>query len=112
MQSYLEAKQVLRWLIIVRWASLLDLLLLVVLLSASFAGNEELVQIFVLIHGIAFLVLISVVGLGAAQRLWGWWFLVVTVITTGPPGALIGEILIARKAKVILRNEGSFTGED
>ena len=42
MQSYLEAKQVLRWLIIVRWASLVDLLLLVVLLSASFAGNEEL----------------------------------------------------------------------
>ena len=28
--------------------------------------------------------------------------LIVTLITTGPPGALIGEVLIMRKAKAIL----------
>ena len=103
-QVALEAQQVLRWLIIVRWISVVDLALLIVLLVASFVNNEELVQIFGLTHGIVFLALIAIVGIGAVQKRWSWWFLVATLITTGPPGALVGEILIARKAKAILRN--------
>jgi len=102
MQTGLKAQQVLRWLIIVRWIALADLILLIVLLVASFANNEELVQIFGLTHGIVFLALISIVGIGALQKLWSWWFLVATLITTGPPGALVGEVLIVRKAKAIL----------
>ena len=102
MQSALEAQQVLRWLIIVRWISVVDLVLLIVLLVGSFVNNEELVQIFGLTHGIVFLALIAIVGIGAVQKLWSWWFLVATLVTTGPPGALVGEVLIARKAKVIL----------
>jgi len=102
MQSALEAQQVLRWLIIVRWISVVDLVLLIVLLVASFVNNEQLVQIFGLTHGIVFLALIAIVGIGATQKLWSWWFLVATLVTTGPPGALVGEVLIARKAKVIL----------
>ncbi len=102
MQSALEAQQVLRWLMIVRWIALADLVLLIVLLVASFANNEEFVQIFGLTHGIVFLALIAIVGIGAVQRLWSWWFLVATLITTGPPGALVGEVPIARKAKAIL----------
>ena len=102
MQSALKAQKVLRWLIVVRWTSMVDLLLLIVLLVASFVNNHELVRIFGLTHGIVFLALIGIVGLGASQKLWSWWFLVVTLVTTGPPGALVGEILIARKAKAIL----------
>ena len=102
MQSVLEAQQVLRWLMIVRWVALADLVLLIVLLVASFANNEKMVQIFGLTHGIVFLALITIVGIGAAHKLWSWWFLVGTLITTGPPGALVGEVLIARKAKAIL----------
>ncbi len=102
MQSALGAQKVLRWLMIVRWIALTDLVLLVVLLVASFANNEELVSIFGLTHGIVFLGLIAIVGIGALQKLWSWWFLVATLITTGPPGALVGEVLIMRKAKAIL----------
>ena len=102
MQSALEAQQILRWLIIVRWVALTDLVLLVVLLVASFANNEELVRIFGLTHGIVFLGLIAIVGIGALQKLWSWWFLVATLITTGPPGALVGDILIVRKAKAVI----------
>ena len=102
MRSVLEAQRALRWLVIVRWIALADLVLLIVLIVASFADNEELVQIFGLTHGIVFLALIAVVGIGAVQKLWSWWFLVGTLITTGPPGALVGEVLIARKAKGIL----------
>ena len=102
MKSALEAQQVLRWLMIVRWIALADLVLLIVLLVASFANNEKMVQIFGLTHGIVFLALIAIVGIGAVQKLWTWWFLVGTLVTTGPPGALVGEVLIARKAKAIL----------
>ena len=102
MQSALEAQQALRWLVIVRWIALADLVLLIVLLVASFANNEEMVRIFGLTHGIVFLALIATVGIGAVRKLWSWWFLVGTLITTGPPGALVGEVLIARKAKAIL----------
>ena len=102
MQSALEAQQVLRWLMIVRWIALADLALLVVLLVASFTNHEGFVQIFGLTHGIVFLALIAVVGIGAVQKLWSWWFLVATLITTGPPGALVGEVLIMRKAKAMI----------
>ena len=102
MQSALEAQQVLRWLIIVRWISVVDLVLLIVLLVASFVNNEQLVQIFGLTHGIVFLALIAIVGIGAVKKLWSWWFPVVTLITTGPPGALVSEVLIPRKAKTTL----------
>ena len=111
MQSALEAQQVLRWLMIVRWVALADLVLLIVLLVASFANNEELVQIFGLTHGIVFLALIAIVGIGAVQKLWSWWFLVATLITTGPPGALVGEVLIARKAKVLLTTSKGDTSD-
>ncbi len=107
MKSALEAQQVLRWLVIVRWIALADLVLLIVLLVASFADNEKMVQIFGLTHGIVFLALIAIVGIGAVQKLWTWWFLVGTLITTGPPGALVGDIRIARKAKAaLLTSEG------
>ena len=82
MQSALEAQKVLRWLMIVRWIALADLILLIVLLVASFANNEELVQIFGLTYGIVFLALIAIVGIGALQKLWSWWFFVATLITT------------------------------
>jgi len=84
MRSVLEAQQVLRWLGIVRWIALADLVLLIVLLVASFANNEEMVQISGLTHGIVFLALIAIVGIGAVQKLWSWWFLIGTLITTGP----------------------------
>ncbi len=102
MYSVEDARRVLRWLVVVRWVALADLILLIVLLGASFADQERMVSIFGLTHGIAFLALVCVVGLGTLQKLWGWWFLVGTVVTTGPPGAFVGEVLITRKAKAIL----------
>ena len=83
------------------------------LLAASFADKVAIVSIFGLAHGIVFLALIAIVGMGALQKLWSWWFLVGTLITTGPPGAFVGEVLIARKAKAILATkEGEISDQD
>ena len=97
----------LRWLVIVRWAALADLLLLIVLLVASVADNEIIVRVFGLTHGLVFLALLAIVSIGALQKLWSWWFLIGTLVTTGPPGAFIGEFLIARKAKANLATSGA-----
>ena len=111
MQKGLKAQQVFRWLMIVQWIALSDLILLIVLLVASFANDEGLVQTFGQIHGIVFLALISIVGIGAVKKLWSWWFFVAALITTGPPGALVGEILIVRKAKAILAKSPGDTSD-
>ncbi|MFW6194898.1 MAG: DUF3817 domain-containing protein [Chloroflexota bacterium] len=105
MQSAEDARQALRWLVVVRWVALADLILLVVLLAASFADHEEMVSVFGLVHGIVFLVLLAIIGFGSLEKLWSWWFLVGTAVTTGPPGAFVGEVLIARKARSVIAEE-------
>ncbi len=75
-QSAQEAQGVLRWLVIVRWAALADLLLLIVLLVASVADNEIIVRVFGLTHGLVFLALLAMVATGSLKKLWSWWFLI------------------------------------
>lgn len=112
MQSVLKARQVLRWLKVVRWFAVADLVLLIILLASSFFHNERLVDIFGLTHGIVFILLVAIVGIGSLQKIWTWWFFIATIITTGPPGALVGEFLIMRKAKAILASSrGSTSGQ-
>jgi hypothetical protein len=88
-----------RRLTLVRWVAIPDFVLLVSLVTASRTGNRELVSILGPIHGINFLLLVMVVSLGAADKLWKWWFPVITFFTGGPLGAFIGEIIISRQLK-------------
>lgn len=100
-----DARRVLQRLTIVRWVAIADAVLLVVLLWGSFTHRETVVSVVGLAHGIVFLLLLAVIAHGALQRLWSWWFLAGTIVTTGPPGAFIGEVLIARRAKAALATE-------
>lgn len=81
----------------VRWVAIPDLILLISLITASRFGNRELVSILGPIHGINFLLLVMVVALGAVDKVWKWWFPVITFFTGGPIGAFIGEQIIARQ---------------
>ena len=91
--------QIKRSLSIVRWIAIPDAILLVALVAVSraFLNNRELVSILGPIHGINFLLLVMVVSLGAVDKLWKWWFPVVTFFTGGPIGAFIGEIIISKQ---------------
>jgi hypothetical protein len=85
---------------VVRYVAIPDFILLVVLVAASrLFNNRELVSVLGPIHGINFLLLVMVVTLGAVDKLWQWWFPVVTFFTGGPLGAFIGEIIISRQLK-------------
>lgn len=82
---------------LVRWAALADLLLLIALVSSSLSGRRDLVSVLGPVHGGNFLLLVALVYTGAADRLWGWWFLAATFFSGGPPGAFIGERVIVRR---------------
>lgn len=89
---------VLRRLRLVRWAALADLLLLIALVSSSLSGRRDLVSVLGPVHGGNFLLLVLLVYTGAADRLWGWWFLAATFFSGGPLGAFIGERIIAKRS--------------
>lgn len=87
---------------VVRWVAVADLLLLIALVAAAWAGNRDLVRLLGPIHGINYLALVALVGTAAIDWLWGWWFPLAVLLTGGPPGAFVGEWLVGRR----LRQQG------
>lgn len=92
-----DSGETIRQLNLIRLVAILDFLLLIPLLVASFSDNEELVRVLGPIHGIGFLILIYLCVRGVGEGRWGWWFPAIVVITLGPPGSLYGEHRIRRE---------------
>lgn len=119
MTSIQPTERISRRLRIVRLVALVDLVLLLALVSAALTGQREIVHILGPLHGINFLLLLVIVGVGAIDGVWEWWFPVAVLLTAGPPGAFIGEWIINRRVRG--RNEtihhnissgtGAFTSE-
>lgn len=77
--------------------ALADALLLVALVTSSLLDRRDLVSVLGPVHGGDFLLLVVLTYTGAADGLWGWWFLAATVVSGGPLGAFIGERVIVRR---------------
>ena len=88
-----RTRKLLRWVAI---AAAVDFLLLIPLVYASLSDNDSLVSILGPIHGVGFLIQLFLTVRGAGERLWGWWFPAIVVVTLGPPGALIGHVKVSR----------------
>ncbi len=88
--------EILRRLTVVRRVALADALLLVPLVVAALTGAEGVVDVLGPLHGVGFLALVLLCVQGAGERLWGWWFPALVVVTLGPPGSLIGDVRIRR----------------
>ncbi len=84
---------------IVRWVALVDMVLLVALVTAALSGWREMVHILGPLHGINFLLLLTVVTTAALDGVWSWWFPLTVLLTAGAPGALIGEWILLRRLK-------------
>jgi hypothetical protein len=89
-----RTRRTLRWVAI---AATIDFFLLVPLLVASISNNDSVVSILGPIHGIGFLIQLFLTVRGAGERLWGWWFPAIVIVTLGPPGALYGHLRISRQ---------------
>lgn len=84
---------------LIRIIAILDFLLLIPLLVASFSDSEGAVRVLGPIHGIGFLILLFLCVRGAGEGRWGWWFPAIVVITLGPLGSLYGEHRIRRQLR-------------
>jgi hypothetical protein len=89
-----RTRRQLRWVAI---AATIDFLLLIPLVIASVSDADDVIHVLGPIHGIGFLIQLFLTVRGAGERLWGWWFPVIVVLTGGPPGALIGHIVVSRR---------------
>lgn len=81
----------------VAMVALLDFALLVPLVASSLADAEGLISVLGPLHGIGFLVELYLTVRGAGERLWGWWFPLLVIVTAGPLGALIGHRVVSRR---------------
>lgn len=99
MTSIQHTERLSRRLRIVRLVALIDLVLLLALLTAALTGQRAMVHLLGPLHGINFLLLLVTVVVGAIDDLWEWWFPVAVLLTAGPPGALLGEWIIARRIR-------------
>src|SRR3954471_15251539 len=72
-----------------------DALLLVVLVYFAFIDrSDNAVHILGPIHGFGFLALLALTANGALQRFWGWWFPAIVVVTGGPIGSIVGDVIL------------------
>jgi hypothetical protein len=76
---------------------LADALLLVVLVYFAFIDrSDNAVHVLGPIHGLGFIALVLLTGNGALQKFWGWWFPALVIVTGGPIGSIIGDIVLRR----------------
>jgi hypothetical protein len=96
LRALVDTQRVRKRLLVVRIVAILDAFLLVPLVYGLIAGAEVHKEILGPIHGFGFLLLVYLVGMGTVQKLWGWWFPAIVVVTLGPPGSLVGDLIISR----------------
>ncbi|MGI8632372.1 MAG: DUF3817 domain-containing protein [Solirubrobacterales bacterium] len=76
--------------------AIIDTLLLIPLVYASFTDAEGLISVLGPAHGVGFLAEVYLAVRGAGEKLWRWWFPAIIVVTGGPLGTLIGHVRISR----------------
>jgi hypothetical protein len=79
---------------------LTDALLLVVLVYFAFIHRSDTaVHVLGPIHGLGFLALLALTASGALRKLWGWWFPALVVVTGGPVGSIVGDVVLRRRTR-------------
>lgn len=99
MRRAVDSERIRGQLNIVLVVALVDALLLIPLVYGFITDSEVHKEILGPIHGGGFLILLFLTGRGAAERLWGWWFPAIVVVTAGPPGSIIGDVLIRSRLR-------------
>ena len=75
-----------------------DALLLVVLLYVAFVDRSDAaVSVLGPIHGIGYLILLWLTVTGAGAKRWGWWFPALVLVTGGPLGSIVGDLILRRR---------------
>lgn len=79
---------------------IVDFLLLLVLVYFAFVDrSDSAVGVLGPIHGVGYIILLLLCAKGAGERRWGWWFPLIVLVTAGPPGTIIGDVLVRRQLR-------------
>ena len=79
---------------------LADALLLLVLLYVAFVDRSDAaVSVIGPIHGVGFLALLYLTARGAGEGRWGWWFPAAVLVTGGPLGTIVGDVILRRRLR-------------
>lgn len=97
----MSAADITRRLNVILVLAIVDAILLVPLLLHRFADLDVPVFPIGMTHGLLFLALVGLCAKGALDRLWGWWFPAITVITGGPLGSIAGDIIVRRRLAAV-----------
>jgi integral membrane protein len=77
-----------------------DALLLLVLLYFAFVDRSDtMVSVIGPIHGLGYLILLLMTGNGASKGEWGWWFPALVLVTGGPLGTIVGDLILRRRLR-------------
>ena len=77
---------------------ILDALLLVALLYVAVIDrNESAISVLGPTHGLGFLALLGLTGHGAREEHWGWWYPGIVLVTGGPLGTIVGDVILRRR---------------
>jgi integral membrane protein len=75
-----------------------DAVLLVILLYFAFVDRSDTaVSVLGPIHGVGFIILLALTVRGAANHLWPWWFPLIVLLTGGPIGTIVGDLILRRR---------------
>ena len=78
----------------------IDAVLLVVLLYFAVVDRSDAaVHVLGPIHGVGYLLLLALTGRGAVEGQWGWWFPALVLVTGGPIGTIVGEVVLRRRVE-------------
>ncbi len=95
----MDTAHIRRRLNVVLVVAVLDALLLVPLVYGFITDSEVHKEILGPIHGLGFLLMLFLTARGAGERLWGWWFPAIVVVTGGPPGSIIGDLVVRSRLR-------------
>jgi hypothetical protein len=82
------------------WVGIADAVLLVVLLYVAFVDRDEgAIGILGPLHGLGFVALVAITATGSMAKQWGWWFPAIVVVTAGPLGTIVGDVIVRRRLR-------------
>lgn len=74
-----------------------DAALLAVLMYVAFVDRSDTaVSLVGPLHGIGFVALLLLTAAGARDRRWGWWFPAAVLVSAGPLGSIVGDVIVRR----------------
>jgi hypothetical protein len=59
--------------------------------------SDAAVSVLGPVHGLGYLALLYLTVAGAGAKRWGWWFPAIVLVSGGPVGSIVGDVVLRRR---------------